>query len=404
MKKYQSPLCIYVVWYPEINEKGIVSGIGLEIAEYIYSIFNKDTQNPISRGIGIPVFYRFIGNEDGIPISIDLSQSERNVVVPLIDEKVLLNKKWREYILNLYRQFENDSDDKKDYNRFIPISLCDDAHKISPEIRKINFINLYEFKSDEIKKEELGIRLTHEICRLLYQEPRISEIEKNASKIEMNSNELQIKLFLSYARKDGQTIINRLKAYIDKETSLKTFLDKIDIPPGYEFQEVLDKNIKKSTILIIQTDVYASREWCRWEVIQAKRNNRPIIVVNAINDKEVRSFPYLGNSPVIRYESITDEKFLKKIFHTVLFEILRYEYSKKLINNQLRLYSIKESVVKVLGNPPELLTLVGISKAKGVVLYPDPPITKEETTLLEELDDYIFLTPTMLPSFHSENK
>jgi len=400
MKKYVAPLIIYIVWLPEKNEKGEITGIGLALAEYLYSIFNRDITNPISRGIGIPVFYRFIEAENNIPISINRGDSTRSMVVSLIDDRLLLNDDWRTYIESIYTDYADYEGSPNDLHRFIPIALSKNAHKISPDIHKLNFVNLHEITDIEAKKEELSIRLTHELCRLLHKEPSIAEIEKKT----LNDAETpDLKLFLSYARKDGQTITDRLKAYLDSQTSLKTFLDKIDIPSGDEFQRVLAQNINKATILVILTDVYASREWCRWEIIQAKRKNRPIIVVNAIQRNELRSFPYLGNSPVVRYENIKGDDFLKRIFHTVLFEMLRYEYSKIYITNQTKLHKPDTEIAKILGSPPELLTLVGIAKTKGIVIYPDPPITKEESDLLEELEDYTFLTPTMLPAFNESN-
>ena len=53
--------------------------------------------------------------------------------------------------------------------------------------------------------------------------------------------------------------------------------------------------------MIVLTDNYATREWCRTEVILAKEHDRPIVVVNALESHEIRSFPYIGNVPVIRW-------------------------------------------------------------------------------------------------------
>lgn len=52
--RYISPLTIYVVWHPSFDK-------GEQVANYLYSSFTRDIYSPLSRGIGIPLFFgRFI--------------------------------------------------------------------------------------------------------------------------------------------------------------------------------------------------------------------------------------------------------------------------------------------------------------------------------------------------------
>ena len=44
---------------------------------------------------------------------------------------------------------------------------------------------------------------------------------------------------------------------------------------GVHFSEVISHHIEKSIFLAIRTDYYSSSEWCRREVIEAKRKGVP---------------------------------------------------------------------------------------------------------------------------------
>jgi hypothetical protein len=64
---------------------------------------------------------------------------------------------------------------------------------------------------------------------------------------------------------------------------------------------------------------------------------------------------------------------------------------------------------KILSSPPELLTLLekasDVDTGGKIIIYPDPPLTAEEMSLLYEVsDEYDYLTPTMLPAYSLINK
>ncbi|NVL83801.1 TIR domain-containing protein, partial [Escherichia coli] len=82
-----------------------------------------------------------------------------------------------------------------------------------------------------------------------------------------------------------------------QHTELQTFFDANDIAPGHKFALEIFNSIEHSALVVVRTDAYASREWCRREVIEAKRRARPIVVIDALTKAEERGFPYLGNVP-----------------------------------------------------------------------------------------------------------
>src|SRR5215213_2829106 len=125
----------------------------------------------------------------------------------------------------------------------------------------------------------------------------------------------------------------------------------------------------------------------------AKKLHRPIIIVNAVKDDEKRSFPYMGNVPVIRWTG----KNHQRIIGLALREHLRFLYNECRIDALRRAGRIPEHAL-VLTRPPEVLAVRAASESDGkaLVIYPDPPLGAEEDMLLSAFrGDVSFATLTM---------
>ena len=154
-------------------------------------------------------------------------------------------------------------------------------------------------------------------------------------------------------------------------------------------------------MVVFQTDEYSSREWCRIEVITAKRYKSPIVIVNAINSGEKRSFPYIGNTPTIRWNNNFDD-IIDLALEQMLYNLNCEQVMKKM--EELYLQEADGHVIHFT-SPPELFNFLDITKFRKtknnqpvLVMYPDPPLGNEELRLLNEIDENItFITPIMLP-------
>ena len=114
----------------------------------------------------------------------------------------------------------------------------------------------------------------------------------------------KIRVFISHSKHDGdgESVGHSIRDWIHAHSPLDSFFDVYDIPPGLSFGEVLPHQIGAGAVLAVHTDSYSSREWCRREVIEAKRRVVPMIVVDCVRDIDPRGMAYLGNVPVIRME------------------------------------------------------------------------------------------------------
>jgi hypothetical protein len=151
--------------------------------------------------------------------------------------------------------------------------------------------------------------------------------------------------------------------------------------------------------LAVQTDYFASREWCRREVLAAKRFAVPMVVLNAVQNGEPRSCPYLGNVPSVRWKADNPLR-VEDVVGSVLREVLRCVHFLQAFDVVKRLYALPETF-RPIPYPPELLTGMPLRGANGLTyVYPDPPIGAEEYDLLKSLDSTLrFCTPTEMIAY-----
>lgn len=379
---FKVPLTVYIVWHPDYLE-------GKQIADFLYSVLCRDSSKPLIRSMGIPVYFRSTRESNrSQPIDIDFSGSEFTAVIALVDDKFILDEAFRKYI----DQVSDDCNKANDKRRVYPIAISRSAHKVSTKFSEINFIqvNGIENLNSEIKSSVL-----HELCRLLMNMSRASD-EKESALVSP-----PIKLFISHSKHDeSKKDAIAFRDFINSQTQLKAFFDTNDIAYGSNFGEEIKKAAHESALVVFQSDSYAEREWCRIEVLEAKKAGSPIVIVNAVQNKEQRAFPYLGNYPSIRFKG---ENFLQ-IIDLTLEQVLFNRYTIKFIDSMTDQYGIKAK--RILSTSPELFNFIQLKKDGlnedekfGLVIYPDPPLGSEEMEILNELDNnFVFITPLVLPT------
>ncbi len=389
-RTYHPFLIIYVTWHPRFRA-------GQRIADQIYSHFSRDVREPMSRTLGIPVFFRSApaSPSANLPIEIPLEESNHSAIVALVEDHMVADNGWCRYIAALWKKTRRVGSP----HRLYPVALSGHAFNLDRGVARNNFMRLHGLRW----KAEMSLlvsTLTHELCRIILHRPRIAQLGV-ARRIKYSP--APITLFISHAKADGLKIAETLQKHIATQTSLKTFFDAQDLPSGYDFKKEIETNAAECALVAIKTDAYASREWCRREVVAAKRYGSPLIVVNAVRRGEDRSFPYLGNVPTIRWTS-GSARCLKAVTDLAMTEVLRYAYFKGHLEEISRLVGGRGKRV-FLPRPPELLNLLDISGPTGgssrhpaMVIYPDPPLGDEEMDLVAGLaPGAVMTTPTQLP-------
>jgi len=372
------PLHIYVVWHPDFKE-------GEKYARSLYSAFNRDVENHLSSGIGIPVYYNSAIYNYNLPKPIDFDEAERTVVIALITDEIIASDDWQQYMLDINNEVEVD----KLKRRFYCAALGNNPYALDDTISVNNYIRLNDVPKNH-RFQYLIDQLSHELSRILYKMKSSVEVDaNNIYEQTTRADEDKIMLFISHAKLDGLKIAEKIRCYIRSKTSLDSFFDGNDIRIGEDFTEEIEKYIKKSVLLVIQSDMYSSREWCRKEVLTAKKHNRPVLVVNCLENGEARSFPYMSNVPTLRISTngITDIA-LNRIISATLKETLRFRYKSFYTAYILNKFNKKIPEDAIFSYPPELVTLLNTSKNRDdYIIYPDPPLGDEEIELLSKVHD-----------------
>ena len=356
MKKIKQPLCIYVISHKDFANKE-------ECNEIIYSTFCKDLEDWLNRGINIPTFFY-----DSYNINIDKDSYEKNIVVILIDDKLLLDK--RNNDLNFI------TSDEELY--IVSFAISKNAYKLSTYFNDKNLIQVYDSKNI---LDTMTLNLAHFICKCMTDKKQ--------------------KVFISHAKVDGKNIAKDLQHYISTETKLDSFFDAHNIQESTEWKNELEESIKDSIVLVYYTDLYSTRLWCRKEILFAKKYDRPIVVVNLLKKREERSFPYMANVPIVKIEDFSNENYLL-ILKSLLVETVRYYYYHTILEEFISINKLKNNFTPI-AFTPELLTLINKNDCENFI-YPDPPIGIEEIEILNSYKSEIYYTPLTYLNKNSQKK
>lgn len=353
------PMQIDIIYHKDFS-------LGETYAIELFKALNRNPNQINQHEIGIPIRLNSNLNE------IKYNYADKTGIILLIDSNYLIDTEFREKIK---RYFLNNN------NFLIPVIF-----NISTiDLSEINSLNAILINSDVLKEiyEDLRITSTDVKEEILKKEFfLISIFQKIANEIYSLDNENKIKLFLSHTKRDavGETKAKLLKNIIETCTKTEVFFDKNSIEIGSEFWNTIEEEIKnKETFLIaINSSEYSNSSWCRREILCAKKYRRPILVINALLDKQHRSFPYLGNTKVI---NLKNNKNLEKFY---LYQLLAEVYLKaiRIKYKELSLAEFK-SQGEIFINSPELLDFILNLNIKDTVYYPDPPLPKEEIELFE---------------------
>lgn len=364
------PIAVHFVWHQADNESFQKNCMPFR------KFLTRDIERPFSRELNIPTF--FYSSLNDIPNYPD-RLAQRNIVFVCLSENTLTDDKWVDYLKN-FPVGQNQS--------IIPVVL--DRNGLKHCSHKGSFYNLnalriydYSFADDDQTRElESILKLSHELYRFGFIGRKPSPLGSDTS----------IHLFLSHAKKGemGEIYAKAIKHYIDT-TNMKNFFDASEISVGYQFDTEIINHINESTLIAITTDEYSSRYWCQREILEAKKNNRPIISVNCLQIYEDRIFPPAANVPCVHIAPSDKPTKLEvlNILVAALIETIRFNFSITLLEYYKQQSWVDPTAI-VLARPPEIQQIVSLRStiAENEILkicYPEPPIYAEEMDWLEYL-------------------
>lgn len=351
----KSPLAVYVIYHTQYAD-------ATAFYAEIYKRLCRNIRNSLSDGLDIPVYYA----TEETNFAVDFDRAKKTYILILSDGELLrvkdiLQPKVKEWY----------AIDPSEENIMISlVKLHDYAFDILPPEAPEQCMVLpsYDLKANWL---EFETRLYESLIRLI------------------QAKQGKVRIFVSHSKKDkgkiGEVRARELVQYLNEETKLDSFFDVKDILDGKCFDKQIENGVENALLMVLYTNTYSDREWCRRELIAAKDHEVPTVVVMMLDGVAKRVFPYIGNIPCIEFGGDWREP-IKLLLRTALDE-----YHEKQLLGSLR---DEKEEVKVTPFPPELYNLRFLQDDIKQVLYPEPPLGREELSILKQAHNTIdFVTP-----------
>lgn len=228
----------------------------------------------------------------------------------------------------------------------------------------------------------------------------------------------RITVFVSHTKRlsamehRGASSLVELVRDVIATTRLVEFFDAHDLQPNEDWAPALDAAAATGALLAVRTDLYSSRPWCQREVLTAKRNGMPIVILDALIDGEERGSFVMDHVPRTPGRQVAD-RWRRNDVVRALGQLVDECLKRVLWRKQQELASTTTMPVQVdwwAPHAPEPTTfLAWLARIEDlddqrqrplVVLHPDPPLGPDERGVLVQLarlanlhGDIDFLTP-----------
>jgi hypothetical protein len=241
-----------------------------------------------------------------------------------------------------------------------------------PSLASHQLLQVHDLGECAIRPAMLALRILHE-CRLRLAEALPKIAGESAG---------HLRLFISHAKIDGLPLALALKHQIDTVNWLKAFYDAADLPSGCDWQKELERGVGSSLIVMLRTEVYEGRYWCKQEVLWADEYATPAVLVEARTglDHPAGALPF-DRVPTVR---IPDGNLLRILFLALreglrfLLFVRRVEQMRQNgdlpVGAELRVFSFAPSMSALLRACRILSDSKAPSTTPRIILYPDPPM------------------------------
>jgi hypothetical protein len=212
----------------------------------------------------------------------------------------------------------------------------------------------------------------------------------------------RLQVFISHTRQaigDGCGVaeLTRTVRAVIAGTRLAEFFDPRDLQAGQQWRQALRENAGRGALLALRTDLYASRGACQWEVLAAKEEGTPVVILDALQRGEERGsflMDHVPRVPVRRGERGWSEDDVAAGLAVLVDECLKRALWQR--QRELALGRPDLDVVWWAPHAPEPLTLArwlvqqrGSGGLPGTgplrILHPDPPLGAPERLVLDQL-------------------
>ena len=365
-----APFALHIVWHPNYD-------IGIEVANRLFEHFGAKHNQRLVGDTGVRVVYRqAVAPGSQAPLPIDWQSGNVTAAVILVDNELASDPAWTKYA----REIAREADRKGFSTGIFPVVMeseaLDNIGLTEQALRWDRWDGEYREREQRLLRDltyEFIRMLRHYLTQLRYPNEGVANLESYLRNVQV---------FLSHSKHDdhGESIAREVRDWLHHNSALASFLDIQDIPAGLPFREVLLHQIENNIIMVVYTDSYSSREWCRREVIEAKKQQVPMIVFDCLHGIDPRSIPYMGNVPFVRMDSDQGDQ-----IGTVIGCLLDEVFWTYIWFCSVERFRAEHPDVLFMARPPELIALATLpdhqGEADSTIVYPDPPLGTDEAQL-----------------------
>lgn len=362
----KTPLSVYALYHAENKE-------GKRIYSELYSLLCRDVKNPFSDGLDIPVY--FVTGDDKQIVKGNLSATNKKLFLVFIDINMFCSEKWASYIKEL-------TDKADDNTLVVGVKQYRHSFSINKKLGETQSI-VVDINADKdhilMFEGDNWARFTTQLFDLLIR--FISDKEAKES----------LSVFISHSKRDqankGELMAKEVRSFLYSDTKLNSFFDVHDILDGYKFGDQIKAKAGSCSLLILFTETYSSREWCRIEALIAKEKHIPIVAVFMLDGNVDRVFPYIGNIPSTTFDGDW-RKVINLLLRTMLGQCIETAMLKEDCDEN----------TEFLPYPPEAYNMSLLKGRTRKLLYPEPPLGNEELNVLKHIcekmnHNIVFCTP-----------
>jgi hypothetical protein len=190
----------------------------------------------------------------------------------------------------------------------------------------------------------------------------------------------KLRLFLSHAKQDGLYLAQSVRYFIANQGWLEKFYDAEDLEPGWSWEDQLRHGVGRCLVLVLRTDAYDRRFWCRTEVRWAEILGIPVVVVDARSGLlyPACDLPF-ESAQTVRVPDGNLPRILFAALQTMLQSML-FQRAVRQLRAQARL-PVADDALRVMGVTPGISAIVRACEELGsaapgprFLVYPDPPL------------------------------
>ncbi len=279
---FKSPLKMVVYFHPGDTE---IAKPYIDSVRLLFDGFAKEHDGYLAGsgwgcgGTGFPAVLRVISelpcdNEDG-KIESYFNDTLHTLFIVIMDDSLAADQKRMMWLEQASLVIKNNPD-----HVLIPIGMHDRAFD-----EAVNYQSLSRIQRTTVTKfGEVAVHSSYAALLVVHEAFKLLERSIPGKK--------RLTIFLSYAKKDGLPLANAVWSQLSQlpgNLAQNSFYDAISLEPGKPWDEQLRSHAGNCVMLVLRTNLYETRAWCREEFLTAVKEDVPIIVVDARSEEIVAS-------------------------------------------------------------------------------------------------------------------